>query len=99
MDRFIKKSEYDIALSQKAAVKTILAVTGDMSINWQTELVPGSTQTYAEKHGNQMPTIEGVYLDGTSYIYYKPGFNYSLSGSNLATLNITEVLTGFISIT
>jgi len=86
------------ALNSKGASKTVLAVTGNISIAWQTDLVPSSTLTYAQKHGNIMPSIEGVYLDGTSYIFYKPGYNYSLSGSNIATLNITEVFTGFISI-
>jgi hypothetical protein len=77
--------------------KTILAADMDFTINWQ-GLVPGETQTYAEKHGNTIGSIEGVHLDGDVMRGYRPNYNYTMINGDMQIVSITEVFPGLITI-
>jgi hypothetical protein len=87
-----------ILLKEMATRETILPVSTDLSINWQTDLVPGDAKTFAEKHGNSIGNIEGTYVDGDIFRGYKPGYSYTMSNGIIQMVSITEVFPGTITI-
>lgn len=78
---------------------TIPTVSGiDSTINWQTDLVPDDTRTYAEKHGNAIGAITGIYDDAGVQRPYNPDWSYTLTGSNINVLTLTTLFTGKLTI-
>lgn len=87
-------------LTYLGLVKTDITITVETTkvINWQTDVVSGDTRTYAQKHGNNVPTIEGARTVTGFLELYKPNATYTISGSNIAVVSITEIFPGKITI-
>lgn len=79
-----------------------IPVTGDLSIDWQTDLVPGDDlgRTYFQRYGNYIQDIRGIVSDGSGGFNtnYSPNYSYTMSGANIDTVTITEVFPGNLSI-
>jgi hypothetical protein len=73
--------------------KTTIPGIVNFSINWQTDLVPNSAITYAQKHGNNIGAITGVFDAGGGVMTpYSPNYTYTanLDGS-INVISFTEV--------
>lgn len=98
---YISDSNTPVILVTGDDVKTKISVAdGNKVINWQTDVIPNSGQTYVSKHGNSIATIQGHYdAGGGSFTPYLP--NYTYTQNNDGTINqvaITEVFAGTITI-
>lgn len=77
--------------------KTTIPYTGDsVTINWQTDVAPGETgdtRTYAEKHGNKIGSIAGIYDAGAGVMTpFTPNFTYTINGTGgIDIITFTEV--------
>lgn len=77
--------------------ETKLTVEGDTTIEWDS-VIPGSTQTYAQRHGNSF-NFSAFYNDEGVMRNYTPGCSYNLVNGAIQTVNFTEVFPGTITIT
>lgn len=71
---------------------------GSKVIDWQNDIVPNDTITYAAKHGNNIAEINGVYDAGGGAITpYSPNYTYTLNiDGSINILTITELFAGSI---
>lgn len=88
------RQEIETATARKIAV----TVTADFSINWQTDIVPGGTDTYADVIGNLFGTF-AYFTDGANLTKYDPAISYTLDGSgNILVVSFTGTFPGTIII-
>ncbi len=87
-------------LTSQGIGKTTLATTSGVTITitWQTDIVPGDTRTYAQKHGNAIGAITGTYDDSGVQRPYNPDWSYTLTGANINILTLTTLFTGKLTI-
>lgn len=74
--------------------KTQLSVTAADTIDWQADLIPGKTYTWAQKYGNDLPGTAGAWWNnGTTWERFE-GFQLdpTYSGATLLTVAITADL-------
>jgi len=73
--------------------KTTIPSTGDFSIAWQTDVVPNDSRTYAQKHGNHISNVTGVFDAGGGIMTpFTPNFTYTLNGTgDIDIITFTEV--------
>lgn len=86
-----------------ADMKSSIVVQADsatsVSINWQTDLVPGDTRTFAQKHGNSIGSIDGIFDDGNNvWKKHTPNYSCILNNGIITVVNITEVFPGIVTI-
>ncbi|MCX3264821.1 hypothetical protein [Pedobacter agri] len=73
--------------------KTTIQSNADFSINWQTDIVPNDGRTYAQKHGNNIGSITGIYDAGNGVMTpFTPNFTYTVNGTGgINIITFTEV--------
>jgi len=75
--------------------KTPIPTEGNLTLQWQTDLVPGSVKTYAQTFGNHIFDVVGVFDAGGGIMSpYKPNWSYTKTGANINTVTLTEVFPG-----
>lgn len=73
--------------------KTTIQSNADFSINWQTDIVPNEGRTYAQKHGNNIGSVTGIYdAGGGTMTPFTPNFTYTVNGTGgINIITFTEV--------
>lgn len=78
---------------------TITVADGPMVINWQTDIIPDNTLTYAQKHGNSIANIQGHQDLAGIMTPYNPEYTYILNvDGTINILTLTTVFAGTITI-
>lgn len=77
-----------------SGIKPAIPVTTDFTINWQTELVSGTTKTYAQVFGNHIFDVKGVMDDGGTMRPYTPDWSFTKTGSNINVFTLNAVFEG-----
>jgi hypothetical protein len=83
-----------------ATPETVVSTTVNFTINWQSDIAPGSGgKTYAEVHGNHF-TYSAFYVDGDgSEVNYSPAVKITRNGSGaITTVQFGDIQTGNIVI-
>ena len=78
--------------------KIPITVAGTKTIQWQTDVAPGSDRAYAVKHSNIGFVATGFYEDGELERSYNPGIIITRSAGNIITVDFTDVFVGYIII-
>lgn len=79
--------------------KTRLVVTGDFSIDWQNDIVPGTALTYLAVHGNSL-SVMAFFTDGAIKKNYTPSVSFTEDGSgSIDIVTFSDVFAGLIIIT
>jgi len=76
------------------AGKVFIATTSDFNINWQTDLVPGQSKTYAQIFGNHIFDVKAVFNDGGTMRPYIPDWSYTKAGPNINIVTLSAVFEG-----
>jgi hypothetical protein len=92
---YIADSNTPVIIVTGNDVKSKITVPdGAKLINWQTDIIPNNTLTYAQKHGNSIANIQGHYDAGGGVMTpYSPEYTYTLNGDG--TINILTLTTVF----
>lgn len=80
------------------ASKTTIPALGDFVINWQTDIVPDGTKTFAEKHGNKSFISQGFFQEGLKEASYSPSVFITKQAGKITSVEIKNVFPGLITI-
>lgn len=71
--------------------KTPLEVVAGITLDWQADLIPGKDYTWAQKYGNELPGIAGVWLNKAGIWELFSGFQLlpTYAGETLLTVAIS----------
>lgn len=80
-------------------IKTTLPIPFT-TINWQTDIVPTTSKTYAQQYGNFIKNIQGEFtLDSTTYNTFSPEVTFTKNSNNkILTMAITNIKNGEVTI-
>lgn len=77
-----------------AGAKPYIPTTGDFTITWQTDIVPGQMKTYAQIYGNHIFDVKAIWNDGGTIRPYTPDWSYTKMGSNINVFTLNAVFEG-----
>lgn len=77
-----------------SGVKPAIPTTTDFTIAWQTDIVAGTTKTYAQIFGNHIFDVKGVWNDGGVMKPYTPDWSFTKTGSNINIVTLNAVFAG-----
>jgi len=78
----VRKSGAEFIPVEGSAKPSIPVGAADLTINWQTDIVPGTTKTYAVIFGNRPYKALGAGDDGSGLITpYEANISYNLNGN------------------
>jgi hypothetical protein len=77
-----------------SGIRPAIPVTADLTINWQTDIAPGSTKTYAQVFGNHIFDVKGVWNNSGVMTPYTPDWSYTKTGSNINIVTLNAIFEG-----
>lgn len=77
-----------------AGAKPYIPTTSDFTINWQTDIVPGQTKTYAQVFGNHIFDVKAILNDSGTIRPYTPDWSYTKTGANINVFTLNAVFEG-----
>jgi len=80
-----------------SGIKPFIPTTGDFTINWQNDIVPGTNRRYVQIFGNHIFDVKGVWDDGGTMRPYTPDWTYTKTGNNIDSVILNAVFPGEIT--
>ena len=84
--------------AQYSAPETVIPTTVNFTIDWQTDIAPGGTETYAELHGNTF-IYNAFYESGGFETNYSPAVRIDRDvNGDIITVQFADILSGSVII-